>query len=98
MLCATNSHIPSNALFDIKGAFGITVDPNMLTVDGRILAAPSILYHGNKTVNARNGKLFGIIDHICADDTGRFLEHGTDEVYHRCQSYLVGMPALHDSW
>lgn len=70
----------------------------MLTVDGRILAAPSVLYHGNKVVNARNGKLFGLIDSICADDAGRLLEHGTDQVYHRRQSCLVGVPAIHDSW
>jgi hypothetical protein len=36
-------------------AFGIKVDPNMITVPGRILNPPTLLYKGLKTSTPKNG-------------------------------------------
>jgi eukaryotic translation initiation factor 2C len=45
----------ANGLNTNLSAFGIKVDPNMITVPGRILNPPVLLYRGQSTCNPNNG-------------------------------------------
>ncbi|EAT86396.1 hypothetical protein HBI56_100990 [Parastagonospora nodorum] len=54
-LKVTKIHPVANGLNTALSVFGIKVNPNLMTVPGRILPPPQLLYRASATCNPRNG-------------------------------------------
>ena len=45
-----------------KSAFGVSVNPQMIAVPGRVLSSPKVTYHGKAKANMRGGASWNMID------------------------------------